>query len=133
MCRDLPLVRDWVAAGEIRPVFVAGENQPADFLTKQLAGPAFNRCKVAVGMDSVTTIFGVTVNAVNSDSSTRRGECCAQDFRVDEYPCLVQLFSQSERENELSIESVQVCESFDGKRQLQQWRRGAGEFGAVTS
>ena len=59
--------------------------------------------------------------------------CCAQDFRVDEYPCLVQLFSQSERENELSIESVQVCESFDGKRQLQQWRRGAGEFGAVTS
>ena len=133
LCRDLPLVRDWVAAGEIRPVFVAGENQPADFLTKQLAGPAFNRCKVAVGMDSVTTIFGVTVNAVNSDSSTRRGECCAQDFRVDEYPCLVQLFSQSERENELSIESVQVCESFDGKRQLQQWRRGAGEFGAVTS
>ena len=42
LCWDLPIVRDWVAAGEIKPVFVVVENQPADFLTKQLAGPAFN-------------------------------------------------------------------------------------------
>ena len=75
LCRVLPIVHDWVAAGEIKPVFVAGENQPADFLTKQLAGPAFNRCKKAVGMNSVVTIFSAEINAVNSDRSTRRGEC----------------------------------------------------------
>ena len=34
LCRDLLVVRDWVAAGERKPMFVAGENQPADSLTK---------------------------------------------------------------------------------------------------
>ena len=43
----------------------------------------------------------------------------AEDFQVDEYPCLVQLFSQSECKNEVSIESVQVSKSLDRKRHLQ--------------
>ena len=51
LCRDLLVVRDWVAAGEIKPMFVARENQPSDFLTKQVAGPAFSTCKMAVGMN----------------------------------------------------------------------------------
>ena len=50
LCRDLPLLRDWTTDGEISPLHISGEKQPADFLTKSLSIEAFNRCRAAVGL-----------------------------------------------------------------------------------
>ena len=50
LCRDLPLLRDWTTDGEISPQHIAGEKQPADFLTKSLSTEAFKRCQVAIGL-----------------------------------------------------------------------------------
>ena len=58
LCRDLPMLRDWVATGEIDPKHIAGDEQPADFLTKALATPSFARCKERVGMRS--SMMGTT-------------------------------------------------------------------------
>ena len=41
ICRLLPFIRDSVKAGELQPRFILGKEQPADFLTKPLLGPAF--------------------------------------------------------------------------------------------
>ena len=50
LCRDLPLLRDLVTCGEISPQHIAGEDQPACFLTKSPSIPAFNRCRAKVGL-----------------------------------------------------------------------------------
>ena len=48
--RVLPFIRDCVKAGEVAPQFIPGKEQPADFLTKPLLGPAFVKCRDSVGM-----------------------------------------------------------------------------------
>ena len=55
LCRNSPMLCDWVATGDIDPKHIAGEEQPADFLTKALATPSFSRCKERVGMRSSMT------------------------------------------------------------------------------
>ena len=50
ICRLLPFIRDCVQAGELAPRFILGKEQPADFLTKPVLGPAFVRCRDDVGL-----------------------------------------------------------------------------------
>ena len=55
LCRDLPVLRDWVVSGEIDPKHIA------DFLTKALATPSFACCKERMGMRS--SMMGTTCQA----------------------------------------------------------------------
>ena len=58
ICRVLSFVRDCEKAGELAPQFIPGNDQPADFLTKPLLGPAFVRCRDSVGMVRLPVLSG---------------------------------------------------------------------------
>ena len=111
LCRDLPMLRDWVTSGEILPRFVAGTAQSADFLTKQLNRPAFTRCCAAVGLTSVTatpllhetapsTQHTTSVHPTCSTClvSTERGECYVDTVSIEpshEYSGISELLTES--------------------------------------
>ena len=70
-----------VKAGELQPRFIPGKEQPADFLTKPLLGPAFVRCREAVGMVRLATFSGMPV-------LTDRSSSCNQVSAVQGVPAV---------------------------------------------